>query len=272
MTPTAQLADIVLPVATHFEFDDLGCWGFQVGKILARPKLIEPPGECRSDVMILNELGARLELEDTFWKSEEEMINHILAPSGINYGDLKEIGALGGQKKYEKFVREGFRTKSGKVEIYSSWMKKNGHSPLPVFSEMEGFDERTDFILTSAKLPWFFHSMNRNIPSLRRRHPEPRMSLHPDTAEGLGVQENDWVWVENEQGKVQFKVGLDFDLDPRVVLVEHGWWFPEKGASVSFEWKRSNINILTKNQPPYEPSMGTVNLRGIPCRVYKVLE
>jgi len=66
MTPTAQMADIVLPVATHFKFDDLGFYGLPFGKILARPKIVDPPGECKSDVKIINELAKRLKLEDVF--------------------------------------------------------------------------------------------------------------------------------------------------------------------------------------------------------------
>lgn len=57
MTPTASLADIVLPAATHFEFNDIGHYGLGHGYILARPKLVDPPRQCWPDIKILNELG-----------------------------------------------------------------------------------------------------------------------------------------------------------------------------------------------------------------------
>ncbi len=46
LTPTAQLADILLPAATHFEFDDIGHFGLPHGFILARPKVVEPLGNA----------------------------------------------------------------------------------------------------------------------------------------------------------------------------------------------------------------------------------
>ena len=64
MTPTASLADIVLPAATHFEFNDIGHYGLGHGYILARPKVVDPPHECWPDIKILNELGKALTSEE----------------------------------------------------------------------------------------------------------------------------------------------------------------------------------------------------------------
>ena len=269
MNPTAQLADILLPVTSHFEFDDLGFYGLPFGRILGRPKIVEPPAECRSDVRIINELALKLKLGDPFWKDEVECINDILKPSGLSFNDLKKQGwMIEGEKRYGKFGEKGFRTESGKVELYSTWMEKNGYSPLPVFFEVDdGFDKDMDLVFTSAKVPAFFHSTNRNISSLRKSHPDPQVSIHREAGRNLGTKEGDWAWVENRRGKVKFKAHLASDIDPRVIVVEHAWWFPESDSQVLYHWKDSNINALTENSYPYEPSMGTVNLRGLPCRV-----
>jgi hypothetical protein len=64
------------------------------------------------------------------------------------------------------------------------------------------------------------------------------------------------------------KLVLDPDLDPRVVFAAFGWYFPEKSTGL-FEWDQSNLNVLTENSPPHDPAVGSVELRGIPCRVYK---
>lgn len=270
MTPTAQMADIVLPVATHFEFNDLGFYALPFGRILARPKIIDPPGECRSDVKIINELAMRLKLEDLFWKDEESCIDYILKPSDLNFQDLKKRGMLEGKKQYEKFMEKGFRTESGKVELSSSWMEKNGYDPLPIFSEIaDNSDKEMNFIFTSAKIPVFFHSMNRNLPSLRKVYPEPRIIIHPKAGKELNIDAKDWVWVENGQGRAKFRSRFSPDINPGVVMGEHGWWFPENDASTLYGWKESNINALTKNDPPYEPAIGGVDLRGFACRIYK---
>jgi hypothetical protein len=54
-----------------------------------------------------------------------------------------------------------------------------------------------------------------------------------------------------------------------VVAAEHGWWFPEQAAPEYGVWT-SNINLLTSNEPPYDPAMGTYHLRALLCRVYQV--
>ena len=83
-------------------------------------------------------------------------------------------------------------------------------------------------ILTSAKDPNYFHSAYRNLPSLRKLSPDPVVLLHPDTAEKLGIQEGDWVFIETGLGKIRQKVVFDRDLHPRVVVAAYGWWFPER--------------------------------------------
>ncbi len=62
LTPTARFADLVLPACTQFE-----TWGLQDGwkygdDILLAPKILEPPGEAKSDYWIASELARRLGL------------------------------------------------------------------------------------------------------------------------------------------------------------------------------------------------------------------
>jgi hypothetical protein len=68
---------------------------------------------------------------------------------------------------------------------------------------------------------------------------------------------------------IRQKVAFDPDLHRRVVVAAYGWWFPERADLECSGWKEANINILTENNPPYEPAIGSTNLRGFPCRVYK---
>src|SRR4030042_894655 len=72
MTPTASFADIVLPAATSFEFNDIGHVGLGHGFILARPKVVDPPEECRPDIEILNEFGKRLTPMDYWYKDNND--------------------------------------------------------------------------------------------------------------------------------------------------------------------------------------------------------
>jgi hypothetical protein len=68
---------------------------------------------------------------------------------------------------------------------------------------------------------------------------------------------------------IRQKSKLDANLNPRVIILSFGWWFPERKELDLLGWKESNLNILTSNHPPYEPTLGTTPLRAVPCRIYK---
>ena len=274
MTPSAALADVVLPVAANGEFNELGPYPPFTGVLQAYPKLVEPPGECWSDIKIINELAKKLGLGKYFWENEEEALDLLLQPSGLSFQEFKQKRVIEGEKIYRPSQDGRFRTPSGKVEIYSERLKNMGYSPIPTFDELSqtGFNrpeltEEYPLVLTSAKEPTFCHSAYRNITSLRKITREPSVELNPETAQRLGVKEGEWVYIETRKGRIKQKLALNNELDPRVVVVSYGWWFPEKGPATLYGWDESNLNLLTENDPPHEPTMGSVALRGIPCRV-----
>jgi anaerobic selenocysteine-containing dehydrogenase len=81
--------------------------------------------------------------------------------------------------------------------------------------------------------------------------------------------EGDQIYVETKRGKIRQKAFLDDGIDPRVVSCSYAWWFPKEGAEKQYGWEESNINILTDDRPPFNPQMGSTNLRGFCCKVYK---
>ena len=271
LTPTAQLADIVLPAATNFEFDDIGHFGLPHGFILARPKIVEPMEESWPDSKILNELGKRLGYGQYFWKDMRECLDEILNPVGMTYDDFKSIGILKGKWEYRGYEKKGFNTPSGKVEIYSQQLKEWGYDPLPSYQDLPESPLLKEYplIFTSAKDPFYFHSAYRNISSLRKLSPEPIVLIHPETASHLGIDEGDWVSIETKQGTIRQKAKLNTEIDPRLIVLSFGWWFPERKDLELSGWKESNLNILTNNDPPYEPAIGSTSLRAVPCRISK---
>jgi len=275
LTPTAELADIVLPVATNFEFDEIGHYGVRLGFVVPRPKIVEPPGECWSDIKIINELAKKLEIGEYFWDDEREAVDLILKPSGMSFDQFSKSGILYADKTYYKHEEGGFRTPSHKVEIYSSKLKEMGYEPLPVFVDppetpfgSAELYEKYPLVLTNNKNPYFFHSTGRGIARLRRLSPEPVAELNPQTAAKLGIKDGDWIYIETPRGRIKQKLKINEALDARVIFAAFGWWFPEKPASELHGWQESNLNILTTSDPR-DPALGSPNLRGGLCRVYK---
>jgi anaerobic selenocysteine-containing dehydrogenase len=57
------------------------------------------------------------------------------------------------------------------------------------------------------------------------------LSIQPKTSAKSGIREGDVVYIETRQSRITQKATLVDSLDPRVVVVGHDWWFPEKGAA-----------------------------------------
>jgi len=277
MTPTARLADIVLPVCTWLERDQLNGqhfgWGF-----LCRQKAVEPAGEARPDEWIFMELARRLGLEEHFpWRTLEEYFDWRLARSGITWREFKELGELKSPLRYRKYLTDhyrkggGFNTPTGRVEIYQSTFRRHGHDPFPAYAEPpQAWAPSPEFplLLTTRRAAAYFHSEFRQVPRLRRLCPDPRLEIHPGTAAPLGIAEGDWVWLETAQGRIRQRAHLTADILPGVVTAQHAWWFPERPDLFYGLWD-CNLNAVTTSDrgQGFDPLYGSPRLRGIPCRV-----
>lgn len=267
MTPTAAMADVVLPVATQFEFNDIGHYGIGHGLILARPRVVDPPPGCWPDMKILNELGKRVSPAELWHEKYEGFLEDVLGPSGLSYAEFVERGYLKGPEDFGRHRKEGFRTPTGKVELRLSTAEKFGLPSLPSFGDLPvAEDPDYPLVLTSSKNPYFLHSSYRWVESLRRRCPEPRLEMHPETAGRFGVTDGGEVVIETAHGSITHRARVTERVHPGVVIGGHGWWFPEDGPEGLYGWERANFNMLTSTDA-LGREFGTPNIKGIPCRI-----
>jgi anaerobic selenocysteine-containing dehydrogenase len=275
LTPTAELADLVLPAATWLEMDYIGDFWKRHGYILPRRKVVQV-GKCRSDHEMLNDLAHRVGQGQHWWETFEGGLDYILEPMGITWQEFKAMEYIRGELTYEKHKEHGFSTPTRKFELYSTLLEKWGYDPLPQFREPpespystpELFKEHPYILITGRRQPGFFHSENRQLPWLRELHRDPIVEIHPETAEKEGIEEGDWVIIESLRGKVRQRAKPFAGMDPRIVSAEHGWWFPEKKDPLH-GWDESNINILTDNAyETCDPAMGATNVRTLLCKIY----
>ena len=274
MTPTAELADIVLPAATWLEMDYIGDFWKRHGYILPRRKVVQI-GECRSDHEMLNDLAHRVGQGEYWWDTFEGGLDHILEPMGITWKDFEKMDYIRGNVNYRKYREKGFSTPTGKFELYSTLLEKWGYDPLPQFREPpegpnsspEIYKEYPYILITGRRQPGFFHTENRQVPWLRELHKDPVVEIHPETAEKEGIEDGDWVIIESPRGKVRQRARLFAGMDPRIVSAEHAWWFPEN-KDPGHGWDESNINILTSNAyEDCDPAMGATHVRTLLCKI-----
>ena len=283
--PTAEYADILLPVNTPWEREVLRV-GFEItqaanGRVQLRPPAVASRGESRDDGWIAFALAERLGLGDLFWNGDRDAgYREWLAPSGIGLDTLRarpEGVDVALEAPYGKHERDGFPTPSGRVEIWSETFRAHGQPALPAFEPpavgprtRPDLAERYPLVLTTAKAHMYCHGQHRNLPRLRKLQPHPRVEMHPDTASVRAIAEGDWVDIETPAGRIRARASLKPTLAPDVVAAQHGWWqacreldlpgYPLLGE------RAANLNSAIRGEHA-DPVSGSTPLRSYLCEV-----
>lgn len=283
LTPTAALADIVLPICTPWEREALrvGFEGSQAAEswVQLRPAAIAPLGDSRADAWVVFRLAQRLGLGEHFWEGDLEAgLAHVLAPTGLTLETLRAHPgglALPAATRYRKYRDEGLRTPSGRIELYSETLLEHGEPALPRFTEpvdspFGAAAAEYPLVMTTAKLRHFRHGQDRQAPSLRRHSPQPAVHLHPDAARARAIAEGDWVRVRTANGAIRLRARFDAALDARVVWVEYGWWQPgAAGAADGYDARSeagANYSRLVSDRR-VDPVAGSQPLRSGLCEI-----
>ncbi len=291
MNPTAELADIVLPVATPFEREALKI-GFDISTeaqslVQLRHAVVPPIGESRADTDIVFDLASRLGLGEHFWDGDIDAgYRHQLGPTGISLEELRVHPAgvrLPLETRYRAFEMEqdgafkGFATPTGKAEIYSERFLEHGYSALPTYEEpLLSALSRPDLaaafplVLTCAHNTHFCETQHRGIARLRKLSRDPEVELHSTTAGVRGVAEGDWVQIETPHGSVRARARFNERLDPRVAVGQHGWWqgCEELGAPSydPYSADGANLNLIVTSDV-VDPVSGSVPHRSYLCEI-----
>ena len=297
MSPTAEQADIVLPVTGAFEAEGLKI-GFEVSQeaqslVQLRAPLVPPVGEARSDIEIIFDLATRLGLGEHFFDGDVDAgWEHQLEPSGVTLQQLRDEPAgvrLPLETRHRKYaavgddgVPAGFDTPTGRIELYAEAFVDVDQPPVPTFTEPSlsprsrpDLADEFPLVLTCAKSLYFCETQHRQVPSLRRHVPDPEVELHPDTAVARAIAEGEWVEITTPNGSVRARAAFNRTLAPGVVCGQHGWFaaceelhlpgHPALGPG------SANLNLVL-SQTPSDPISGSSPLRAQVCEVTPLSE
>lgn len=295
LTPSAQLADIVLPAASFWEG-----WHVRAGfmqseraskHIQLREAVVPPQHECWPDHKIIFELAKRLGLQNRFWNGDmETAFNEQLAPCGITVQDLRShpggvtLNLTQEEKEYRRVdpktgVSYGFKTASKRIELYCQIFKDHGFDPLPSYKESlvrqlfnSGQENRFPMTLIGRKLYEYCHGWGRALPSLRKLVPDPLAEINPRKAKQLSVRDGDWVLIESPYGSIKVKAKITDKVPDDIVCTQHGWW--QKCERLGMEGydpyssDGANINLIFSDEIS-DPISGSLPLKGFHCNIKK---
>ncbi|MDG2336360.1 MAG: molybdopterin-dependent oxidoreductase [Myxococcota bacterium] len=272
MTPTAMLADYVLPGDVFTERNhvaDSWSWGT---RLTLSEKVVDPPDEASSTFQFWSDLGCRMGLAEYFpWKNLDDMLDHRLSRSGRTFSEFAgESSMLFQADENKKYLERGFATPSGKVELYSSVLDELGFDPLPYHREGPATSAEYPYrVFTGVRDDAFFQTGQRNISVLRRKAPLPELFLHPKDADQEGIEDGDWARLETESGEVVARVSVQASMKEGHVRVPHGWWYPElRGKEPLSGAFISSDAVLCSDAPEFlDFEQGVPHFKGFPGRV-----
>lgn len=186
----------------------------------------------------------------------------------------------------------GFGTESRKIEVYCQILLKlartgypfcypepqepcEDYSPIcsyiePAESPLD--DEEYPFVLTSGRVPYFHHGTMRHAALSRELFPTAEIRINPASAAELGIEHLDWVKVSSRRGEVHARAYLTEGVHPKTVWMERFWnpeCYDESQANPTAGWRECNVNVLTKNDAPFNEVYGSYTNRGFTVSIEK---
>ncbi len=239
MTETAQYADIVLPATMFLEHDDIYQGGGHSHIMLGR-KLVEPPGECRSNHDVLTEIAARVGAEhEGFHLSPRDIIDRTLKDSNRRSVDnLDTENWFDVQPDFETaHFLNGFGHADGKFHFRADW--KMAHAVLskmgslgPVngmpsfpdhYAAHEHADEKYPFRLATSPARTFLNSTFNETPGSVKREGRPSVLVHPEDLAALGIVDGDKVRIGSRRGEVTLHAKAHEGQQRRTLIAEGIW-------------------------------------------------
>jgi anaerobic selenocysteine-containing dehydrogenase len=230
MTDTARYADVLLPATMFMEHDDLyqggGHTHFQIG-----PKLIDPPGECRSNHEVLQGLAHRLAARHPgFDMTAMELIDWTLKasrwPDAASLLDARWVDAA--VPFEEAHFLKGFGTPDKKFHFAPDWSRVGADwrrmPRLPdQLDTIEAATAEKPFRLMTSPARRFLNSTFTETPGSRAKEKRPQVLMHPADADRLGLTDGDRVTLGNERAAVVVPVRRFDGLQPGTLVVEGIW-------------------------------------------------
>ena len=286
-TPTAKLADIVLPATTALEREDIG-YATRERYMVAMKKLIDPVGEARDDYHIFSALADRLGASEVFTEGHDartwlrllyEESRPRAAEAGVELPSFDDFWVKGlidlAQPEAEVILFERFRadpdghplaTPSGRIELFSERIAGFGYDDCPGHAcWMEPIEwlgspktQRYPLHLISDQPHTKLHSQldHAAYSQANKINGHEPLTLSRTDAHARGLKDGDTVRVFNDRGACLAGLRISDALRPGVARLSTGAWFDPTN------WRATGAGNLEKHGNPnaLTPDMGASRL------------
>ena len=239
LNETAHHADIVLPGSLHEE--DEGIVTQIEGRVIKINKAVEPPGEAKQDWRIIQDIARALGRESGFtFREPREMLDELRVASkggiadysGITYEKVEANGGVfwpcptddhpGTPRLFEPNSWNPLAKGAGPFYFPDGKARFNVSVYTP---PTEDVDEEYPIILTTGRVVSHFLSgeQTRRIGPLVDQYPEPRLEIHPQLADKLGIKDGAWATTESRRGNITLQALVVTTIRPDTVFIPYHW-------------------------------------------------
>ena len=267
-------ADLVLPEATYLErYDDL--YTVRNAKIpfaAIRQPVIDPLYESKPGWWIAKETAKRLGLEGYFqWDTIEDYLNYRLSGLGVTLQQIQANGIVEYDKgtPYYDFSKPiKFKTRSGKIELYSKTLKEIGFDPIPIYEPLEKVPKGY-FRLAYGRSPIHSFARSQNNEILHSYMPENELWINKQVADKLGLQDGEYINLENQDGILsdEIKLFVTPGIHPESVFMVHG--FDQKSPFLELAYKHGASDTYLMSRVKVDPLSGGTGMRVNFVRIIK---
>jgi len=262
MTPTAQLASLVLPAADFLENLELHDYGQSGRPYLGLIKPVTVTNKGWPAWKLIFKLARRLGLEELFpWQNNREAFIYKLSENGIELSDLENSPSATVSYKNGGLSIGHPNSTRGRLHYRSKVVEETGNAGLPIPGSLTlpfYADKEFPFWLsTGDRVPFFQHSQFRSCSTYKARMERPLLDIHPDAASRLQINDGDSVSLSTRYGKIYVRANFNDDLRRDCLRMTHGW-------------EKANVNELTGLEY-FDPISGFPWLRSLPAKVEKRL-
>ena len=219
MTETAEFADVVLPAASAAE--KYGTFTNTERRVQMVRPAVEPPGDARSDLAIMQDLAGRMGVDWGYESSSDVM------------DEVNDLVPIYGGVTHERLERRGDGLQ------WPCWDEDHEGTPylyeeefnfddglarfMPAEPEEEPLEPNEEYpiTLTSGRVLYHWHtgSMTRRVRASMQQVPESFITIHPEKAEELGIEDDEYVRVASRQGEIVVKANVEETSAPDVMFI-----------------------------------------------------
>ena len=277
MNPTAAFADLVLPKTTGLEEEEVSLHPSSVCITYTAPASGRV-GEVRPDIEIAAGLRDRMRARGKLhaellpWSTQAELNAFLVADTGIDMAELRRTGFSESVPPQADFAGDGFATPTGKIELYSETLSNLGLDPLPAYTPAAAKPAGYPLVLqTGQREKTYHHSRFREQAWAKKVSPDPQIWVHPATAAAQDLRTGDWIAVETpgSTAACRLQVAISANTLPDVLTTGMGWWDPN--AAGPFRGADDiNVNTVLNYGSAGDPMTGSIDTRGVPCRITRI--